>query len=55
MKREDIKTVEDLERFLGKEKMSKLFLEHYLMLVGQTLINAKEIDLVDLLALDKEQ
>ena len=28
-------TLEELEQLLGKEQMDRLFLEHYLMLVGR--------------------
>ena len=41
---EDIKTLEDLEKFLGKEKLVKFFIEHYIKSQAKEL---KELKLSD--------
>lgn len=38
---EEIRTIEDLEKFLGREKLSKLFIQHYLKVVGSEFKNIK--------------
>ena len=41
---EDIKNIEDLEKFLGREKLSKLFIQHYLKVLGSELKSVKTDD-----------
>ena len=41
---EEIRTIEDLEKFLGREKLSKLFIQHYLKVLGSELKSVKTDD-----------
>lgn len=38
---EEIKTLQDLENFLGTEKLTKFFIEHYLKAQAKNLQNIK--------------
>ena len=35
-------TLEELEELVGKEQLSKLFIQHYLINVGKNFVNDKE-------------
>lgn len=41
MSNDDIKTLSDLEEFIGKEKLTKFFIEHYLKSQANTLQEIK--------------
>lgn len=40
---EDIKTINDLEEILGETKVSELFMQHYIKMVGDKLIISEEL------------
>ncbi len=42
MKKENIKTITDLENWLGIEKVRELFVQHYLIEVGRNLKRNEE-------------
>lgn len=44
MKAKEIKDINDLIEFLGEEKVNQLFMEHYVMLIGDKLIENKDFD-----------
>lgn len=48
MNKEDIKTIDDLEDFLGEEKAAELFMQHYIKNMGLKLKTGKELEGLDL-------
>lgn len=48
MNKEDIKTIDDLENFLGEEKVAELFMQHYIKNMGLKLKIEKELEDLDL-------
>ena len=45
---EEIKTINDLEELLGKEKVAELFMQHYIKLSGSKLGMAEDLKGQDL-------
>ena len=48
MNKEDIKTIDDLEDFLGEEKVAELFIQHYIKNIGLKLKLNRELKELDL-------
>lgn len=44
VKAKEVKDINDLIEFLGEEKVNQLFMEHYVMLTGDKLIENKDFD-----------
>jgi hypothetical protein len=48
MNKEEIKTIDDLENLLGEDKVSELFMQHYIKNMGLKLKIGKELEGLDL-------